>query len=170
LKKTSDERERPYLRVMSNLHEAQIAEDIGGRVTKNSGAGLLKGDVFNNRWTVEAKSSMSPKIVISSGLLREAHYEALTRKKKPAISLAHLAGNIEIPRTMRIEKHCYLVPVNKGPKKAIKKTTIDLSEELVERTYCFETQDPKVSKWWRLITPQTAKKKLGGPRSVLRPA
>jgi len=154
---------------MSNLHEDQMALDIRGVRSKNSGAGFFKGDVFNKDWVIEGKSSLDPKMLVTVGLLNEAVREAKTRHKKPAIGLAYITGDPLVPRGLTLQKYCYMVPLDRGPTKAVpqKKILIDLSEPVEEKTYRFEITDPMVSEWWRVLKVETTRKRLGKPSSRL---
>lgn len=154
---------------MSNRHEDQMALDIGGRRSKNSGAGILKGDVFNKDWVIEGKSSLEPVLVVTVGLLNEAVREARTRQKKPAIGLAYITGDPAIPRGLTIARHCYLIPKQDGPAalEPQKSVSLDLSKPVAEKTYRFEITDPMVSAWWKVIRAPTSKKILGRRSSRL---
>lgn len=148
---------------MSNLHEDQIAKDIRGKRSKNSGAGFFKADAFNRIYAVEGKSSLDPDFVVTCGLLRMVVREAATRSKEPVLSLAYITGDPGYAKGLKIEHYCYLIRVNQGPKDTqyIEKLTVELDKPAVPKTYRFKTLDPRTGEWWRLIGPELARKRLG---------
>ena len=155
--------ERPYLRVMSDLHEDTIAKDIFGKRSKNSGAGWLKSDVYNKIYAVEGKSSLSEYFNFDVGMLRLAVREAGTRNLEGALSFAWIDGDPGYPKGLKIIQYCYMIRADKGPKgtKPIKSMLLNLGQEVQPQTYRFLTEDPRTGVWWRLITPDLARKKLG---------
>jgi len=148
---------------MSDLHEAQIARDIGGKISKNSGAGWLKSDVYNAVYAVEGKSSLSEYFHFDVGMLELAVREARTRGLEGALSFAWIEGDPGYPKGLKIIRYCYMVRVDKGPKGTapIRSMLLNLGREIQPQTYRFINKDPRTGEWWRLITPDLARRKLG---------
>lgn len=102
------------MRLLSDLHENEVAKDIDGRRSLNSGAGVKKGDVSNKWWTLECKATMQADGIlrVTTGLLLKTSREAKTRDKLPAISLAFIKGNLRVPKSLRVVVLVYLVPID----------------------------------------------------------
>jgi hypothetical protein len=148
---------------MSDLHESMIEKDIGGKKSKNSGAGWLKADVFNKIYAVEGKSSLSEYFHFDVGMLRLAVREARTRNLEGALSFAWIEGDPGYPKGLEIVRYCYMIRVDKGPKgtEPIKSMLLNLGQEVQPQTYRFRVTDQRTGEWWRLLTPALARKKLG---------
>jgi len=148
---------------MSDLHEAQIALDIHGKKSKNSGAGWLKSDVYNKVYAVEGKSSLSEYMQVNSGLLNLVAREARTRNLVGVLSLAWIRGDPGYPKGLTIENYCYVVRVDKGPKgtEPVKSLLVNLASPIEPQTFRFIGTGPRTGEWWRLITPALARKRLG---------
>lgn len=152
------------MRLLSDLHEEKVAEDIGGKRAANSGAGVLKGDTFNQKWCLECKASLSPEAKIDKGLIIKTASEARTRQKQPAISLMHISGKPRIPKSLRIEAYVYLIPVPLRNKKQ-RYTELPMTHTIDEwlamegKTLRFRLP-PGVPQCWRISTPASAKVRL----------
>jgi hypothetical protein len=148
---------------MSDLHEATIAKDIRGLKSRNSGAGWQKADAYNKVYAVEGKSSLHALFQVDSGLLRAAVREAHTRGLIGVVSLAWIEGDPGYPKGLTITRYCYMIQVPTGPadEEYRRSLLVNLGRPIEPKTYRFRTGDPRTGEWWRLITPNLARKKLG---------
>ena len=153
------------MRDLSNLHEDKIAVDIGGKRSANSGAGVLKGDVFNKDWCVEGKASLTPDFKLDIGLVAKTNTEALTRQKKPAISFMLIAGDPHVPRSLRIVSYVYLIPAplrNKRQRYVELPLTHLIDEWIALEGTVLRLRVPAgVPPCWRISTPASARVLLG---------
>jgi len=157
------------MRELSDIHEDKVAQDLSGKRSANSGAGVLKGDVFNTLWCIECKASGTPLFSLSKGLLSKTVTEAHTRQLRPAISFMHIAGDPAVPKSLRIVDYVYLIPAPlRNPKQRITALPvihhIDEWLELGGRTFRFYVP-VGVPSCWRVTTPASAKVLLSPTRS-----
>jgi len=163
------------MRTISDLHENEVAADIAGRRSLNSGAGVKKGDVSNQWWTVECKASLNKaKFKVTRGLLIKTANEAKTRDKTPALSFAKIAGNVRLPKSLRVVRMMYLVPVS-PPSPALQSfvtrkddetVTIDLTDPYIRNAnYFFKLSNKTgVFQWWSLKDRVTGRLYLREPK------
>ena len=80
LKQRIKDRQTKPTRYYSHKQEAKVAEELGGKLTLNSGATpFQKGDLLTDQWLIEAKTSTTDKLsfAIKKGWLEKNIQESL---------------------------------------------------------------------------------------------
>ncbi len=76
----------------SQKREKQTAEELGGRTTRRSGAGLVKGDVIAGFRMIEDKFTRSGSYRLTPEVLDKARYQAKLQGLTPIIKVGLEAG------------------------------------------------------------------------------
>jgi len=70
-------------REKSGAHEKRVAKKLGARLTPNSGAGHIKGDIQTKEYLIEHKFTDKGQFILFLDMLMKTDYQAFCVGKKP---------------------------------------------------------------------------------------